>query len=84
MQTNFNNFKDQMTEDDIDQLVALLGSRCRSKTLIRLRSVLTYGKHSLPSYGILERLVKENGSWSYIAGQSYPDEIRTIREIIIK
>ena len=26
---------------------------------------------------------KENGTWSYCAGQSYPDEIRTLRECIL-
>ena len=38
----------------------------------------------MPTYGILERLTKEGEDWSYRAGQSYPDEIRTIREIILE
>jgi hypothetical protein len=83
IQVNFNNIK-ELTENDIDQLVNILGYRCRVKTCIRLRSVLTYSKSRIRSYGILDRLIKENGEWHYCAGQSYPDEIRTIREIILK
>lgn len=79
----FNDLKGKLSDSDIDQIVALLGSRCRSKTLTRLRSMLTYGTSRIPVYGILERLIKEDGEWRYFAGQSYPDEIRTIREIII-
>jgi len=85
MDKSFNDLKGELTESDIDNLVTLLGKHCRLGTLQRLRSCLTYGASRIASYGILERLVKEeNGAWSYCAGQSYPDEIRTIREIIIK
>ncbi len=80
----FNNLKTNLTEQDVDQLVELLGYRCRSKTLVRLRSVLTYSPSKVENCGILNRLIKENGNWQYFAGQSYPDEIRTVREIITK
>lgn len=82
-QLNFNNQKTLLTEQDIDQLIEIIGYRCRVKTVNRLRSVLTYGPSTVPTYGIFERLIKENGSWSYFAGQSYPDEIKTVREIIL-
>lgn len=82
-QLNFNNQRESLTEDDINQLVALLGKHCRVKTITHLESSLKYGLSRVPYYGILERLMKENGQWSYCAGQSYPDEIRTVRNIIL-
>lgn len=85
MQNNFNTLKDTLTTQDIDSILCIVGHRCRIKTYNRLRSILTYGKHTIPSYGILERLYRDDkGNWKYCAGQSYPDEIRTLREIILK
>ena len=84
MQSNFNNLKATFTDDDINQIVALLGHRCSIKTVNRLRSCITYSSSAIPTYGILQRLIKENDQWSYRAGQSYIDEIRTIRNIILK
>lgn len=82
-QLNFNNQKNKLTEQDIDQIMAIVGARCRIKTLNRLRSILTYHPSSVGNFGILERLIKEGNTWSYCAGQSYPDEIRTVRECIL-
>lgn len=84
MRNSFNDLKTQLSEQDVDQLIEIIGHRCRVKTCNRLRSILTYSPSLVPTYGILERLTKENGGWSYCAGQSYPDEIRTLREIILK
>lgn len=83
-QVNFNNFKHLIDGHDIDQLFQLLSKGTRAKTRTRLLSCLTYGRHLIPSCGILDRLIKENGQWRYIAGQSYTDEIRTIRDTIVK
>lgn len=81
---SFNQLKTQLTETDIDNLVSLLGHRCQERTKTRLRSILTYSPSRIPSYGIFERLTADfDGNWSYCAGQSYPDEIRTCREIIL-
>lgn len=80
---SFNDLKASLTEDDIDALIEIIGKRCHIKTCKRLRSILTYSPSTVENLGILERLVKENGQWHYIAGQSYPDEIRTVREIIL-
>ncbi len=75
---------DEIWEHDIDELVTLIGNRCRHDTKARLRSILTYGPSTIPDYGIMRRLVKYNGTWTYIVGQSYPDEMRTVRDIILK
>jgi hypothetical protein len=80
---SFNDLKSNLNENDIDQLVELLGSRVRSQNLAKLRRRLEQFPNLVPSYGILERLTKTEGTWEYTAGQSYPDEIRTVREIIL-
>lgn len=72
-----------LTESDIDQIVTIVGNRCRVKTVNQLRSILTYSKSLIGNYGIYSRLIREDGKWSYIAGQSYTDEIRTLRECIL-
>lgn len=72
-----------LTEDDIDQIVKIVCNRCRIKTYTRVRSILTYNLSSIGNFGIYRRLIKEGGKWSYCAGQSYPDEIRTLRECIL-
>jgi hypothetical protein len=83
-QMTFNDLKTQLSDNDIDQILAILGYRCRVGTIRRMRSVLTYAPSAIPTYGILSRLMKDGDTWSYCAGQSYPDEIRTIKEIILK
>ena len=74
----------ELTEQDISQIIAVIGYRCRHNTLVRLRSILTYGKGTIKQYGIFNRLIKENGHWCYVAGQSYTDELKTVRDCILR
>ena len=64
MKNTFNDLKTKLTEQDIEQIVAIVGNRCSQKTKVRIRSILTYGPST--------------------AGQSYVDEIRTVRNCIVK
>ena len=84
MQLNFNNQKNSLSDKDIEQIVAIVGHKCSQKTKTRIQSILKYGPSLIPTYGIFSRLIKENDQWEYIAGQSYPDEIRTLRNCILK
>lgn len=85
IENQFNNYKDKLTDKDIDSIIETIGYRCWVNTLNRLRGNLTYSASQIPSYGIMDRLYKtDKGDWHYCAGQSYPDEIRTVREIILK
>ena len=73
----------QLSEEDIDSLMQLLTSRCNPRTKGAVRTTLMYlqgGK----SHGIYERVIKnpKSGRWQYVAGQSYPDEIRTVRSLL--
>lgn len=81
---NFNNYRKKLADSDKDEITALLGYRCRIKTCQTIRSRLDYCLDAIPYYGIFERLVKDESGWSYTAGQSYPDEIRAVRKIIIE
>jgi S-adenosylhomocysteine hydrolase len=82
-QLNFNNQKEILTDEDIQGIMLILGKGLRMKNFQRLKSMLKYGRNTIPNCGILDRLIKENDGWSYCAGQSYPDEIRTVRNIIL-
>lgn len=83
-QINFNNYKNKLTDDEIEEITTLITSKCRENTKKRIRAHIKHLKNLIPEYGILNRIIKEDNSWSYCAGQSYPDEIRTVREIILK
>lgn len=79
----FNDVKAELTERDIEDILSVIGYRCRAKTVNRMRSILTYSPQAIPNYGILNRLSDDGYGWGYCAGQSYPDEIRTVRDIIL-
>lgn len=83
-QLNFNNYRNELTENDIDEIVELFTYRCQIKTVRQIRINLELFRNEIPHYGILERVIKENHGWTYCAGQSYPDEIRTVRNIFKK
>ena len=83
-QKNFNTLKGSLDTHDVSELTAIIGHRCSQKTKDRIKSILTYDSSRIPSYGILERLMFEEFHWSYCVGQSYVDEIRTIRNIILR
>jgi hypothetical protein len=83
-QINFNNYRDKLTEKDKAEIFEILSSRCRQKTKELLAKRLDKHLDLIPEYGILNRLIKEKHGWNYCAGQSYPDEIRTVRKIILE
>lgn len=80
----FNELKTDLSENDIEEIVSIVTKYCRANTIRRVRSILTYHPSLIPNYGIFNRLTKDKNGWSYCAGQSYPDEIRTLRECITK
>lgn len=62
-------------------LLALLGKGCRAETKRRLAIALTYVP-DITNHGIYGRVIL-GPRVSYCAGQSYPDEIRTVRECLL-
>ena len=71
-----------LSENDIDQIMIIVSHRCHLKTCQKLRFALGYITCT-HNYGIYSRLIKENGKWTYICGQSWNDEMRTLRECIL-
>lgn len=73
----------KLSGEDIDNLMQLLTSRCNARTKYAVRSTLeNITEHKM--YGIYERVIKvpKIGRWQYVAGQSYPDEIATVRSLL--
>jgi len=83
-QINFNNNRERMTDDDKQQIFDLLSKGLRTKNFNLLHRRIFEHLFMIPYHGILERIIKDDSGWSYCAGQSYPDEIRTIRKIILE
>lgn len=71
-----------LTENEIEQMMEIFGKRCQEKTKRMLHRVLTWVP-DIDDYGIYGRVHFENGRVSYCAGQSYPDEIRTVRNCLL-
>lgn len=76
-------FNEDLTADDINDIVRILGKGARYENVSRLRSVLTYPTSKKGHADIYKRLVKDKHGWNYIAGQDYPSEIRQIRNLLI-
>jgi hypothetical protein len=73
----------ELTEAEINSLVDLLGYKCYRRTKLNLSSVLGWIPDIL-NHGIFDRVILENGNAVYCAGQSYPDEIRTVRRLLLR
>ena len=72
--------KKELTENEIEELMSVLTSGCRQKT----KNIIRFALNCVPdiqNFGIFER-VHLKPYVSYCAGQSYPDEIRTVRELL--
>lgn len=75
---------EHLTDEQIEQATALFAKRCNARN----RNTVRWALMTVPairSVGIYNRVHFEaDGTVSYCAGQSYPDEIRTVRECLIK
>lgn len=71
----------ELTETEQAELYELLGAHAHAKTKEALSRALEHVPH-VNSYGIYDRVLI-TPRVQYIAGQSYPDEIRTVRELLI-
>lgn len=72
-----------LTDSDVEEITTILTQRCQARTVNAVRWALM-GLPNGYNFGIFGRVVKDDNGWSYCAGQSYPDEIRTVRELLIK
>ena len=82
-EAKFENTGLRLTEAEQTSLAALLGKRCNAQTKSRLAYKLSLPLYLYSDYGIYRRVSFDNGQAEYCAGQSYTDEIRTVRELIL-
>jgi len=73
----------ELTEQEKADFVQMIGSGCRQPTKQRLARMVELPLSLWGDYGIYSRVVFKNGT-EYICGQSWTDEMRTLRECLIK
>jgi hypothetical protein len=76
-------FEINLTDEHKAAFVDLFGKRCHEKTKRRLQSFINYPSGA-ENHGIYERVVFNHYGQPchYVAGQSYPDELRIVRNLI--
>jgi len=77
----------ELTDDQKQQLIEILTKRCREKTYRRIKSIITYHLDVIiKSCFWLDRFYIShlNNEVHYCAFQSYPCEIKAIRNNILK
>lgn len=73
--------KQKLSPEQQAALVELFGNRCLRRTKEQLARVLRWVP-DMDNRGIYGRVLIEPRV-SYCAGQSYPDEIRTVRDLLL-
>lgn len=73
----------ELTEAEKDSLSKLVSKKCKAETKDKISRMLDVPLSCWKNHGIYGRVIFEDGEAHYITGQSYPDEIRTVRECIL-
>lgn len=74
--------RESLTDQEQESLVRVFGAYCQERTKRRLAAVARWVP-DIESYGIFNRVVFRNGECHYVTGQSYPDEIRVVRKLLL-
>ena len=78
------NTYNSLNDEQIKSFIAFVGSKCRQKTKEKLERRLKTPFSLWTNYGIFSRVILENDNQIYyICGQSWNDEMRTLRECIL-
>lgn len=72
-----------LNESQIESLVSMIGSRCRSVTKDKLRRRLSVPLSCLKNYGIYGRVIIKDKHADYICGQDWNSEMKTLRECFL-
>jgi hypothetical protein len=64
-------------------ILSIVGKGCRQNTKARLARRLEIPLSLWQTYGIFRRMTLIDDGAEYICGQSWPDEMRTLRECIL-
>jgi hypothetical protein len=73
-----------LTDNQIDMVVSMIGYRCRQDTKAQLKSRLSLPLALIKNHGIYDRLLIGDRSIEYVCGQSWDDEMRTLRQCLLK
>jgi hypothetical protein len=73
-----------LNDSQIDDILSMIGKGCRARTKERLAFRLRVPLSLWKSYGIYSRMTLTEDSAEYICGQSWTDEMRTLRECILE
>jgi len=79
----FNNGATHLSESEQTILLTIIGKGCRANTKDKLTRRIALPLSLWTDYGIFRRVTFENGEVDYICGQSWTDEMRTLRECIL-
>ena len=80
----FENGATHLTETEQADLLATVSKRTWPVTRERLARYISRPLSGWQDYGIYKRVTFNNGHVDYICGQSWADEMRTLRECILK
>jgi len=72
-----------MTDKQKADILDMVGKHCRERTKERLARKLETPLFCWKRYGIYSRIVLNDDGAEYICGQSWNDEMRTLRECIL-
>ena len=75
-----------LSPEQQNELLALLGGGCRKETKARLARRLALPLSLLSNHGIFSRvfLRYDREGVTYCAGQSYTDEVRLVRKLVLE
>lgn len=79
----FNSDRGSLTDADKQEIFEALakGLHPHNRSLMYRRIFMNI--NLIPHHGILNRIMNDGNGWGYCAGQSYVDEMRTVRKIIL-
>jgi hypothetical protein len=72
-----------LTEKQKEDIHAMVTKRCRQETKDKVRRRLELPLSLWKSYGIYHRMTLNDKGAEYVCGQSWPDEMRTLRQCIL-
>lgn len=78
------NAQTHLTEKERGELFDLISKRCNAETKSKIARKLTRPLSCWEYPGIFDRVHFNDYGIDYCAGQSYPDEIRTVRKCILE
>ena len=73
-----------LTDKQKADILDMIGKRCRQTTVDRLARRLELPLSLWQRFGIYSRLTLDDNGADYICGQSWIDEMRTLRQCILK